>query len=211
MGRSAFKIDLAVLDPKNEQNYLLGIICDGTRYYETKTERDREICQPGVLEGLGWKLMRLWSVDWLMNKQSVMDRIRKALEKPEEPKPASTSKVAAVKGGIEHAAPLPFAVSKDEIVKEKEVTMSPALEKAVAKYQSAVDKMPEADIEEYARFLIRQQLAVPLDDMKRQFAKAMGYSRRTQQTDIALETAVAILIDAGELTEKDGNITTVDS
>ena len=63
VGRSAFKIDLAVLDPKNNQNYLLGIICDGTRYYETKTERDREICQPGVLEGLGWKLLRLWSVD----------------------------------------------------------------------------------------------------------------------------------------------------
>ncbi len=209
VGRSAFKIDLAVLDPKNDQNYLLGIICDGTRYYETKTERDREICQPGVLQGLGWKLMRLWSVDWLMNKEAVMDRIRKALEKPEEPKPASAPKVAAVKGGIEHAAPLPFAVSKDEIVKETEVTMSPALEKAVKKYQSAVDKMPEGDIEEYARFLIRQQLAVPLDDMKRQFAKAMGYSRRTQQTDIALETAVAILIDKGELTEKDGNITTV--
>ena len=209
VGRSAFKIDLAVLDPKNDQNYLLGIICDGTRYYETKTERDREICQPGVLQGLGWKLMRLWSVDWLMNKEAVMDRIRKALEKPEEPKPASAPKVAAVKGGIEHAAPLPFAVSKDEIVKETEVTMSPALEKAVKKYQSAVDKMPEGDIEEYARFLIRQQLAVPLDDMKRQFAKAMGYSRRTQQTDIALETAVAILIDKGELTEKDGNITSV--
>ncbi len=209
VGRSAFKIDLAVIDPKNEQNYLLGIICDGTRYYETKTERDREICQPGVLQGLGWKLMRLWSVDWLMNKEAVMDRIRKALEKPEEPKPASAPKVAAVKGGIEHAAPLPFAVSKDEIVKETEVTMSPALEKAVKKYQSAVDKMPEGDIEEYARFLIRQQLAVPLDDMKRQFAKAMGYSRRTQQTDIALETAVAMLIDKGELTEKDGNITTV--
>ncbi len=209
VGRSAFKIDLAVLDPKNDQNYLLGIICDGTRYYETKTERDREICQPGVLQGLGWKLMRLWSVDWLMNKEAVMDRIRKALEKPEEPKPASAPKVAAVKGGIEHAAPLPFAVSKDEIVKETEVTMSPALEKAVKKYQSAVDKMPEGDIEEYARFLIRQQLAVPLDDMKRQFAKAMGYSRRTQQTDIVLETAVAILIDKGELTEKDGNITTV--
>ena len=153
--------------------------------------------------------MRLWSVDWLMNKEAVMDRIRKALEKPEEPKPASAPKVAAVKGGIEHAAPLPFAVSKDEIVKEAEVTMSPALEKAVKKYQSAVDKMPEGDIEEYARFLIRQQLAVPLDDMKRQFAKAMGYSRRTQQTDIALETAVAMLIDKGELTEKDGNITTV--
>ena len=209
VGRSAFKIDLAVIDPKNEQNYLLGIICDGTRYYETKTERDREICQPGVLQGLGWKLMRLWSVDWLMNKEAVLDRIRKALEKPEEPKPASAPKVAAVKGGIEHAAPLPFAVSKDEIVKETEVTMSPALEKAVKKYQSAVDKMPEGDIEEYARFLIRQQLAVPLDDMKRQFAKAMGYSRRTQQTDIALETAVAILIDKGELTEKDGNITSV--
>ena len=209
VGRSAFKIDLAVLDPKNNQNYLLGIICDGTRYYETKTERDREICQPGVLEGLGWKLLRLWSVDWLMNKEAVVERIRKALEnKPAKP---SQSAQPSTPSQPKAPSPLPFAVSKDEIVTEKEVTMSPALTKAVAKYQSAVDKMPQADIEEYARFLIRQQLAVPLDDMKRQFAKAMGYSRRTQQTDIALETAVAMLIDAGELTEKGGNITTVES
>ena len=209
VGRSAFKIDLAVLDPKNSQNYLLGIICDGTRYYETKTERDREICQPGVLQGLGWKLLRLWSVDWLMNKEAVVERIRKALE--EKPAKPSTSQSSSQGGAPKAPSPLPFAVSKDEIVTEKEVTMSPALTKAVAKYQSAVDKMPQADIEEYARFLIREQLAVPLDDMKRQFAKAMGYSRRTQQTDQALEVAVAMLIDAGELTEKGGNITTVDN
>jgi len=70
--------------------------------------------------------------------------------------------------------------------------------------------MSEDDIKEYARFIIRQQLAVPLDDMKRQFARELGYSRRTKQTDLALELAVATLIDSGELTEKDGNITSVE-
>ena len=50
VGRSNFKVDIAVVNPKDEGTYLLGILCDGKTYYETKTERDREICQPNVLK-----------------------------------------------------------------------------------------------------------------------------------------------------------------
>ena len=215
VGRSAFKIDLAVIDPKDPQNYLLGIICDGTRYYETKTERDREICQPGVLEGLGWKLLRLWSVDWLMNKEAVVDRIRKALEgkdvqKVQEAAPKVQVASQTPNPSTQNATPLPFAVSKSEIINEQEVTMSPALQRSFQKNSGNVSNMSEDDIKDYARFIIRQQLAVPLDDMKRQFARELGYARRNKQTDLALELAVATLIDSSELTEKDGNITSVE-
>ena len=109
----------------------------------------------------------------------------------------------------QNATPLPFAVSKSEIINEQEVTMSPALQRSFQKNSGNVSNMSEDDIKEYARFIIRQQLAVPLDDMKRQFARELGYSRRNKQTDLALELAVATLIDSGELTEKDGNITSV--
>ena len=100
-------------------------------------------------------------------------------------------------------------MSKNEIINEKEVTMSPALQRSFQKNSGNVSNMSEDDIKEYARFIIRQQLAVPLDDMKRQFARELGYSRRNKQTDLALELAVATLIDSGELTEKDGNITSI--
>ena len=59
VGRSQFKIDIAVVNPDKPEEYMMGILCDGRNYYETKTTRDREIVQPGVLAGLGWNVMRV--------------------------------------------------------------------------------------------------------------------------------------------------------
>ncbi|MBR5727475.1 MAG: hypothetical protein IKX39_02405, partial [Muribaculaceae bacterium] len=89
VGRSKFKIDLAVIDPNNPDKYLLGILCDGKGYSDTKTVRDREVCQPAVLSMLGWNLMRIWIVDWYFNRQRViqhvMDALQQAVAKPEVP------------------------------------------------------------------------------------------------------------------------------
>jgi very-short-patch-repair endonuclease len=208
VGRSEVKIDLAVLDPNDQGRYMLGIICDGTRYYETKTERDREICQPGVLEGLGWKLMRLWTVDWLMNKEAVMDRIKKCLtEKPasKEEKSKEAVKTATPKANTA-ASPLPFAVNADEIVKPKALEKPAILNKIEAEGSKPIDKMKREDIEEIVRFAVEQQVAIPLDDLKRQASKMMGYPRRTPKIDAAIELAIAMLIDKGVLTEEGGNM-----
>lgn len=50
VGRSNFKVDLAILDPIQPNKYILGILCDGKNYHETKTTRDREIVHPNVLQ-----------------------------------------------------------------------------------------------------------------------------------------------------------------
>ncbi len=84
VGRSKFKVDIAVVDPNNEGQYLLGILCDGQGYYDTKTERDREVVQPSVLTGLRWNLLRVWTIDWLLNRQGIMERIEKALQKSKQ-------------------------------------------------------------------------------------------------------------------------------
>ena len=56
VGRSNFKVDIAVATSANPEKYILGILCDGRNYYETKTTRDREIVQPGVLRMLNQEL-----------------------------------------------------------------------------------------------------------------------------------------------------------
>ena len=99
VGRSRFKIDLAIIDPRKSDRYLLGIVCDGTNYYATKTQRDREICQPGVLKGLGWNLLRVWTIDWFLNREKVLDRILDEIDrltKGKEDAPASQGTNATV-------------------------------------------------------------------------------------------------------------------
>ena len=80
VGRSKFKIDLAIVDPDNHDKYILGILCDGESYYDTKTERDREVVQPSVLKGLQWNLIRVWTIDWMLNREKVLERIDNYLQ-----------------------------------------------------------------------------------------------------------------------------------
>lgn len=79
VGRSSFRVDLAIVDPRNSDRYCLGILCDGKNYYATPTTRDREVVQPSVLKGLEWQIVRVWSVDWLNNPYAVIDEIVEAL------------------------------------------------------------------------------------------------------------------------------------
>jgi hypothetical protein len=75
VGTSAFKVDVAVVDPANRDRFLLGIICDGEGYYRLKTVRDREVVQPSVLRMLGWNLMHIWSIDWLLHQDMILKRV----------------------------------------------------------------------------------------------------------------------------------------
>jgi very-short-patch-repair endonuclease len=53
LGVSQYRIDFAVLDPKQTGRYLLGIECDGAMYHSAATARDRDRLRQQVLEGLG--------------------------------------------------------------------------------------------------------------------------------------------------------------
>jgi very-short-patch-repair endonuclease len=87
IGRSEFKVDIAIADPRHPEGYLLGILCDGKNYYETKTTRDREIVQPSVLTMLHWNIMRIWSIDWFENSHKVIERIMDKLEELQKDNP----------------------------------------------------------------------------------------------------------------------------
>lgn len=80
IGYSGYKIDIGIVDTQNPQKYLLGVICDGENYKETKTVRDREIVQNNVLKLLGWNILRVWTMDWWENKQKTLDLITAAIE-----------------------------------------------------------------------------------------------------------------------------------
>ena len=75
IGRSQFKVDVAVSRKDQPDVYQLGILLDGEGYHSTQTTRDREIVQTSVLGNLRWQVMRVWSVDWFNNPERVISRI----------------------------------------------------------------------------------------------------------------------------------------
>ncbi|MCH4120529.1 MAG: DUF3320 domain-containing protein, partial [Atopobiaceae bacterium] len=80
VGRSAYRVDVGVVDPADDGRYLAGILLDGRTYRMSGTTRDREIAQPEILEGLGWKVMRVWAIDWWEGPEAVVDKVREFLE-----------------------------------------------------------------------------------------------------------------------------------
>ena len=85
VGHSNFKIDIAVVNPFDENEYLLGIMLDGDTYKASlNNTKDREISQPGVLRGLGWNLHRIWTMDWWDNRDEEVKKLLAVLEKRKE-------------------------------------------------------------------------------------------------------------------------------
>jgi very-short-patch-repair endonuclease len=90
VGRSGYRVDVGVVDPEDPERYILGILLDGEGYGSAKSTRDREVAQQSVLEGLGWRIHRIWSMDWWDNSQREIRRVLELLRQRETPPPAET-------------------------------------------------------------------------------------------------------------------------
>ena len=87
IGCSEFKMDIGVVNPDDSDTYILGILIDGYNCKEASTARDRFVLQPSVLKGLGWSVIRLWTLDWLDDPEKVKNKIKEAIEAaPKTPK-----------------------------------------------------------------------------------------------------------------------------
>ncbi len=80
IGVSKFRIDLGVLDPDVGGSFLAGIECDGASYHSSPSARDRDRVRHIILENLGWKLIRIWSTDYFINPDKVIERVQQQLE-----------------------------------------------------------------------------------------------------------------------------------
>ena len=296
VGRSNFKVDLAVVDPQDSGTYTLGIMIDGRTYYQTKTQRDREICQPNVLQMLGWRIMKVWSVDWFLNRDAVVERIQKVLkgEPADEASPtdAAATPVAVISDTDEPtAAPdwqpvnttnqgLPYQKADIEppvgnewfieelerkgrtigaqvtkIVKtEQPITFSllcrriadlwkqprvtPRFQKLIQNhlnkaYLDPIDRdtapyywadfasslnytqfrtgsgrdiqdIPLIEVMNCVRTAVEQMVACPLDDLRRQSSRILGYPRLTPKLTTALDRALNQLLKTGVIVVTDG-------
>jgi very-short-patch-repair endonuclease len=80
IGVSRFRIDLGIVHPDRPGDYLVGVECDGAAYHSAATARDRDKVRAAILEGLGWKLIRIWSTDWWVDKAGAAERLHRSID-----------------------------------------------------------------------------------------------------------------------------------
>lgn len=148
VGVAGFFIDLAVRDPGMPGRYLMGIECDGASYHSDKSTRDRDRVRQGVLEGLGWKIRRIWSTDWFKNPDAEIKPIINELKELSSPIDAANEIMDA-------------SVEQEQLVPESgindEVRAAHSLKEALMRYAKDVieKKYPNTDI---SRRLLRPDM-----------------------------------------------------
>jgi len=120
VGVSGYRIDLGIVHPDRAGRYLAGVECDGAAYHSSPTARDRDRMRQAVLEGLGWRIERIWSTEWFSHRRDVLERLdadlrahleddREQFEKDfEEPEVVNTADVTSeivAPAQVEEAAP----------------------------------------------------------------------------------------------------------
>jgi len=64
VGVGSYRIDIGILHPERDGDFVLGVECDGAAYHAAASARDRDVIRQAVLEGMGWRIHRIWSTAW---------------------------------------------------------------------------------------------------------------------------------------------------
>ena len=80
VGESSYKVDIAVINPDAEDEYIAGIECDGDNYTLARTVRDRDVLRRQIMKAMGWRIHHVWSFNWFKNPSQEKERLLSFLE-----------------------------------------------------------------------------------------------------------------------------------
>lgn len=112
VGTSGVFLDVAARDAGG---YVLGVAADGGDWAALRCARDRERGRDGALAGMGWRLMRAWSLAWLSRPEAEAARLQAALGAA--PADAVAPALAAADTGLSE----PYREATVEVPKDKPI------------------------------------------------------------------------------------------
>lgn len=184
VGCGGFRIDLAVLDDQVEGKYLLGIECDGATYHSSATARDRDRLRQQVLEGLGWSICRIWSTDWVQNRERQIQRVIDAL--------------ARVRNGsyVKLATSVPLKETNQQSSREDdEEEMEQGFD------FKSIDDVPQSVILELIQKTLVECGATERMDLMRTISQKLGFKRLGVKIEKKIDKTLSRLLLKGRLQE----------
>ncbi len=74
LGNADYKVSLALYDQELDR-YILGLECDYAAFASSASVMERDVYRSNFLESRGWKIMRIWSRDWWINRPALIKSI----------------------------------------------------------------------------------------------------------------------------------------
>ena len=174
IGSAGYFVDLAVVDPAKPGRYLIGIECDGARYHSSQSARDRDRLRQQVLEGLGWRIHRIWSTDWFRNPGRELERVVEAVEQAK-----LTVSTLSVSTKADSAT---SEIERDRAERESGGAQATFYETAQlslgAEARSDLHLVPKPHLADWIVAVVETESPVHIDEVARRICDAAGIKRR---------------------------------
>lgn len=196
VGSQGFYLDLAIVDPEHPGRFLLGIECDGAAYHSARSARDRDRLRQQVLEGMGWRMHRIWSTDWFRNPERELKRVAEAIEKAkgaiylqEEP-----GEERVIERSFVREAPR----SEDVALPEYETAILPPEIASKELHQHTLGKLAG-----WIEKIVQIESPVHFEEMARRMVEAAGISRMGSRIRNQLLLATQFAEGGGKILRKE--------
>jgi very-short-patch-repair endonuclease len=187
VGCGGYLIDMAITDESGGR-YLLGIECDGASYHSAATARDRDRLRQAVLEGLGWRLVRVWSTDWVRDRRGQINRVLAALE---------SARKAPQPKRIPAEAPPERAATTQGPVKRPSKHSEPEFD--------SIEKVSDNELDTAIFDSLREFGSMPAEDLISAVSKRLGFKRVGPKIRDRVAGSINTLVAGGQLTITDEN------
>ena len=200
IGQSDYKIDIGVIDPDKDGEYLLGILCESESNFALTNARDRNIVQPSVLAGLGWRIVNVHILDWLDNEKKVMAYLEGEIDR---------AKQAAIDGEpVIQAQPAPkkeLTFEREEpVTDDSEQVYTPYVPEVIGDSEYYYDHSSDSRIRRLINAAVEKEAPVSKNTLMRYALTAFGIKKPGVKSEARFGEVFAQL----ELntTERHGNV-----
>jgi len=190
VGSAGFFVDLAVVDPDSPGRFLLGIECDGAAYHSARSARDRDRLRQQVLEGLGWRLHRIWSTDWFRHPERELKRAAEAIEAAKtERAPAAAETRAELRTEPEREIVRDDAAEKPASTPVERYRMA---QLSIALDGRELHSMPAPLIASWVEQVVRAESPVHVAEVMKRICDAAGIKRAGSRIQDAIAQSFAL-------------------
>ncbi len=207
VGVAGLFVDLGLRDPEDEEAFLLGIELDGPAYRDAPWSRERDRLREEVLEHMGWRILRLWSVDWFKDPEACKARLLAQIQEVIEAQKVERNTPEPLPQPEESKPPFSKPPSQPAPLRPEAPPSSfPLHPYLVAEFPVTPNKDPHAlPLEDRAEVLAKiLDIEGPIhrEECARRFAQLFAKTRMGKRIKEAVEEALARLVEKGEAVEE---------
>jgi hypothetical protein len=208
VGAAGYRIDIGVRHPIEFGRYALGIECDGAMYHSSRVARDRDRLRQEVLEGLGWRLHRIWGTSWYRDRQGQEQLLREAIEAAiaGDP-PASRKRRFEVQPTWTDAIYEVVSVDERPAWVEQYVVARP---KPPSRWIDMHDYGAQSDLRRMIEEVVTVEGPVAREVVLRRVREAWGIGRAGSRIRSSFDEAVKTLRSRGRIIESEKGVLTLD-